>query len=717
MFTQPLMIGSTYRVKFKSLFERHGVCTTPGVTCLHKGGGVFRLEQITNFRDVVYGGIKLYDVFFKPLGISELDYRNYFDDKPADEYSPEYTTKTVSNIIGDYEAGADMDGRLTARPIKRIAKHEIHVETGKSILKRHVKDKVNYASYPIYKFVDVIDANDMIWAPELTIADFPEIDIREYRDLSMVIHLGYTHDPAVLDPMLLSIRERMAAFGWRPSLIKMYATATKWMSPEEYDAVKQIKIPATIEVITDDANDIKNDKATMMRKSAIGEMVIEGGALKKIVETEHKDGSVDDPASEISVDAIIRHNVIIDNRLFLTKCVEGDIYEEGDDYYVVEKKKYTIDGVNKEAKCFKKLRETYDYSIGDPCIAYRVADDNEINDRYIKQSEGRLEEDEKLFIRNPGTWTPVPYGHNSDYAEDQLFYRTGNETYVQTSDTTRDLEKTYFIILTDDFNQVTYREANANDFDESGEFPNGSNEGFYELQGEETYTFREPSGIERADPSIVLYVKSPDTYSKVNSIVKDKGFVYYTRAVVLKEVYGTDRSLPLLGFKFDYNDVFNKPKTITLQLEDIIETAAQEMNVVLPDSSVGDDFWGRFMGRKFRWEETPDENDPTVKETFDTFISEETKYLLSEKSGRLLGDSGTIYKEVYIRDTDKQKRNYYMQYVTQQKTLEEQKVRIAELEKALVTLQQSNTDLANERDVLKEENNDLERQIRELTQG
>ena len=258
MFTQPLMIGSTYRLKFKSLFERHGVCTTPGVTCLHKGGGVFRLEQITNFRDVVYGGIKLYDVFFKPLGISEMDYRNYFDDKPADEYEPEYATKEVSNVIGDVESTSTADGRLTTRSIKRIVKHEVHVETGKSILKRHVKDKVNYASYPIYKFVDVIDANDMIWVPELTIAEFPEVDIREYRDLSLVIHLGFTHDPATLDPMLLSIRERMAAFGWRPSLIRMYATATKWMSPEEYEAVKQIRIPATIETITNDPNDIKN---------------------------------------------------------------------------------------------------------------------------------------------------------------------------------------------------------------------------------------------------------------------------------------------------------------------------------------------------------------------------------------------------------------------------------------------------------------------------
>ena len=178
---------------------------------------------------------------------------------------------------------------------------------------------------------------------------------------------------------------------------------------------------------------------------------------------------------------------------------------------------------------------------------------------------------------------------------------------------------------------------------------------------------------------------------------------YYTRTIVSKESYGTDRSLPLLGFKFDYNDVFNKPKTITLQLEDIIEAASETMNVVLPNCNLNDEFWSKFYGRKFRWVETPDENDPTVTETLEVVISDETKYLLSEKTGMLLGDSGIVYKEVYVRDTGKQKRNYYMQYVTQLKTLEEQKTRIAELESALRSMQQSNDELQSEKEALEAE--------------
>jgi hypothetical protein len=159
----------------------------------------------------------------------------------------------------------------------------------------------------------------------------------------------------------------------------------------------------------------------------------------------------------------------------------------------------------------------------------------------------------------------------------------------------------------------------------------------------------------------------------------------------------------LLGSKFDYNDVLNKPKTITLQLEDIIEAASETMNVVLPNRDLNNKFWGKFYGRKFRWVELKDQNDPTVTETLEVIISDATKYLLSEKTGMLLGDSGVVYKEVYVRDTGKQKRNYYMQYVTQLKTLEEQKTRIAELESALRSMQQTNDELQSEKEALEAE--------------
>ena len=700
MFTQPLMIGSTYRLKFKSVFERHGVCTTPGVTCLHKGGGVFRLEQITNFRDVIYSGIKLYDVFFKPLGISEMDYRGYFDDKPADEYEPEHTVKTVTNVVGDYEA-ATVNGALTTRPIKKVVKNEIHVETGRSILKRHLKDKVNYASYPIYKFVDVIDANDMIWVPELTIAEFPEIDIREYRDLSLVIHLGYTHDPATLDPMLLSIRERMAAFGWRPSLIRLYATATKWMSPDEYDAIKEIRIPATIETITNDPKDLLSDKATVMRKSILHEMMIDNGSLKQIVEPQ-ADGSVVDPTSEVSVDAIMRHKQIIDNNLFLTECNPTEVFIKDDVYYVEEN--IAHEGVTIVAH--RMLREGYDYQVGDPCVAYKLATEEEVTKfETLVENGTAVQDSDQLYIRVEGQWNPIPYGENANYDPSQLFTRAEHVEYSQTRDRIKKNGKQYYIQEVNEYGStVGFRPAVETDF-EDGEFPEKTgNLGFYELSSDSEYVYKEATEAEITNPQTVLYVKNPDTYEPAVAIEEDTE--YFIKVHPLKEDYSTYRdpplvgSLQLLGFKFDYDDDFGKPKTITLQLEDIIEAASSTLAVVLPSadlttSSEDDPFWQKFMGRRFRWERKPEGSiDPTLTESIEFTITNESRHFLAEKSGLLLGESGTIYKEIYVKDSGKQKRNYYMQYVIQQKKLDDQKRRIADLEAALITLTRQNESLA-----------------------
>ena len=694
MFTQPLMIGSTYRLKFKSVFERHGVCTTPGVTCLHKGGGVFRLEQITNFRDVIYSGIKLYDVFFKPLGISEMDYRGYFDDKPADEYEPEHTVKTITNVVGDYEA-ATVNGALTTRPIKKVVKNEVHVETGRSILKRHLKDKVNYASYPIYKFVDVIDANDMIWVPELTIAEFPEIDIREYRDLSLVIHLGYTHDPATLDPMLLSIRERMAAFGWRPSLIRLYATATKWMSPAEYDAIKEIRIPATIETITNDPKDLRFNKATVMRKSILHEIMIDSGALKQIVEP-NEDGTVTDPTSEVSVDAIMRHKQIIDNRLFFTECDPTEVFSKDDVYYVEE----NVSHEDTTIIVHRMLREGYDYQIGDPCIAYRLATDDEIvTFKSLVENATAIQDSNQLYVKVDGQWNQIPFGENTNYDSSQLFTRAEHVEYSQTRDRIRQNGKQYYIQEVNEYGStVGFRPAVETDF-EDGEFPDATgNLGFYELSSDSEYVYRQATETEISDPQTVLYVKNPDTYEPAVAVEDNKE--YFIKVQPLKEVYATDKSLPLLGFKFDYDDDFGKPKTITLQLEDIIEAASSTLAVVLPSAeltteSESDPFWEKYMGRRFRWERKPEGSiDPTLTESIEVTITNETKHFLAEKSGLLLGESGTIYKEIYVKDSGKQKRNYYMQYVIQQKKLDDQKRRIADLEAALVSLTKQNESLA-----------------------
>ena len=672
MFTQPLIIGSTYRLKFKSAFERHGVCSTPGVTCLHQGGGVFRLEQITNFRDLVLAGIKLYDVFFAPLGFTQEQYARYFDGKPDDELTPEYTTETISNEIPDVVSVTDENGALVVADRRSVVKHDVHVETGRSLLKKHYKDDVNYASYPIYKFVDVIDTNDVIYVPELTIAEFPEIDIREYKDLSLVVHLGYIDTPNKLDPMLLAIRERMAVYGWRPSLIKLYATDTKWMGPNEYARIQNLRVPATIEVIDENNRDYM-----------IGETAIIGGQMKKIVET------VTDVGTELAVGAVAKKPQVLDDRLFRTKCQDGDVFETGRNYFVAKPMTYN----GQQIACWKLLKEGIDYTIGNPCIYYREATDAELEDDNIDK-----------FAREDDNHVAVEYGHHGDYAPERLFARIETHTWQQTVDLSRVDDKTYYIRVAAD----NYREAIASDFEEDGSFK--SDVIYYDPEIVE-YSYTQATDDEIADPNHVLYVVVPYTYTKTTDIKEGK--TYFVRVLdvddhgiptgyttVYKEEWATVSThdargnitrvgtLDLMGFKFEYNDTFGQAKTITLQLEDIIEAAGEELSVVLPDKDFDyAKFWQRFDGRMFRWTEEDESGDSSLSETIETVVSPDSIGFLSQKAGRLLGQSGQIYKEIYVKDSGKQKRNYYMQYVIQSKTVDDQKRRIAELEEAIVQLQ------------------------------
>ena len=143
-----------------------------------------------------------------------------------------------------------------------------------------------------------------------------------------------------------------------------------------------------------------------------------------------------------------------------------------------------------------------------------------------------------------------------------------------------------------------------------------------------------------------------------------------------------------MGYKFDYDDTFGQNKSMILQLEDIIEVVNSTTNVMLPSKDLNYQvFWKKYDGRKFRWVEYPEANNPTVSVTLETIVSEDSKDLLSEKTGVLLGQSGQIAKETYIKNSGEQKHNYYMRYVIQQKQVEDQKARIAALEQALIQTQ------------------------------
>ena len=317
MLNQQLILGSVYRVKFKGVFERHGVCSTPGLTCLHQGNGVFRLEAITTYRTLVHSGVKLYDTFFQPLGISREEYEQYYSDKPADKYSPVYEVQTIDDIKSQTEWARDKDGGLV--PIKKTVTTSIEkfTETGESRLAKFAKDSVDFAHTPIYKFIDAVDPDDIVYAPALTIEGFPEIELSLYQDLSLVFRLGYFDDPTKLDPMLLAMRERLAAYGIRPKLIKLYSTGSKYMNPDEYEALKSVRLPAEIVTIDEDAR--YSDYA--------GRKVITTNSVKSIVDADEPD------ITQVSFNSLKAQPMVMDRRLFSKTIDPNDYFNGNSNYY------------------------------------------------------------------------------------------------------------------------------------------------------------------------------------------------------------------------------------------------------------------------------------------------------------------------------------------------------------------------------------------------
>jgi len=327
MLNQQLILGSVYRVKFKGVFERHGVCTTPGLTCLHKGNGVFRLEAITTFRTLVLSGVKLYDTFFAPLGITSEEYDQYYSDKPADKYSPVYAVQEVKekDTQTEWAMAKDNPGQLI--PIKKTVTvtNEKFVETGESVLAKYAKDSVNFAAYPIYKFVDVVDPNDIVYAPALTIDGFPEIEISEYQDLSLVFRLGYFDDPTKLDPMLLAIRERMAAYGVKPRYIKLYSTGSKFMNPDEYEKVRNVRLPAEVIQIPEDA----------LASDYVEKQIIQTNKILIIKDPAEGEQLADD---EIDFKTLKAREMILDGRLYRVEVDGNDLFNGSSTYYELLKR-------------------------------------------------------------------------------------------------------------------------------------------------------------------------------------------------------------------------------------------------------------------------------------------------------------------------------------------------------------------------------------------
>ena len=355
MLDQQLVVGKTYRFKFKSEFERHGVCTSSGVTCLHRGNGIFRLEEIATAKDILLQGVSMYENFFKPLGMSEAEANAYYNGKPENAYTKEFITqkvkteRTYTELVPNESASGDPKAVLRKAEGERAE----WVESGSSVVTRQFFEELNYSRFPIYKLVDVVDPDDVLYVPEKAIEGFPEVSIREYRDMTLAIDLGFWDDPGKLDGMLKSVRERIATYGVQPLNIKLFSADSKWMNPDEFKEVSKLQVPGELVKIT-----------TENYKDYLHNSVVIDGTLKSIVVDSSK---ITDDNTQVALEAIIcKEAQVIGPHLMLEEVPTTElVYVSGFQYYVKD--------VNSEL--WIKLNENVDWNPGDEIPHYTKTTD------------------------------------------------------------------------------------------------------------------------------------------------------------------------------------------------------------------------------------------------------------------------------------------------------------------------------------------------------
>ena len=606
MLSQPLMLGSIYRLKLKGRFERHGVCSTAGAKCLHPGNGVFRLEQISTFRDLVRAGIDLLNNFFTPVGISEDEYRAYFSDKPADEYEPEYVKQTVVSTKTEKESYTPEGTTETVtKDIVKVTTTEIFKESGRSILKKHADDSIAYANYPIYKFSDVVDSEDIIYVPELAIDGFPEIDISAYRDLSLVFNLGLFDKPEQLDPMLLAIRERMAIYGIRPKNIKLYSTGTKWLNPDEYNAVKALRQPTVTGIIPE----IPVEDPDSVIDQYVNKQIVVAGALKKLVK--------DTPSTsrEVQISKLASKPVNVDATLFLTECKQGEVFKDGVQYY--EQK--TWDDPS-------QLVLVEDFNVGDPVISFVphtvTAEDKSTNyARFFKKSEV------KYVMYNYGTERNNTKGYGTEEGESTnkvptyYYYK-----YVKTVVDDVVTEEGYIPASKEDIEDVTIP--------------------LYRMVPE-TYV---PCTAEDAQSWVVGTTEDTEVY-------ESKSVTRHGVGIYKKENYLSSGALELLGGKLDYVNPDGIGKSLTLDLASIVTLAQQVEKTVSMSPEVRTRYEGR-VAQYFL-------QDPVTGEYYGVQFTITASGTIPADGTvvDIMGQSGIWAKELQFLEEQVSGRNYYLEYV------------------------------------------------------
>ena len=623
MLDQQLVVGKTYRFKFKSEFERHGVCTSSGVTCLHQGNGIFRLEEIATIHDILLQGVSMYENFFKPLGMSEAEANAYYNGKPDNAYTKEYVTRkikterTFTEVVPDGNVG-------NAKAILRKVEGERAewVESGASVITRQFFEDLSYSRFPIYKLVDVVDPDDVLYVPEKAIEGFPEVGIREYQNMTMAIDLGYWDNPGKLDGMLKSVRERLAVYGVQPLDISLFSADSRWMNPDEFKEVSKLQVPGELKKITEENY-----------KRYLHNSVVIDGTLKSIVVDESE---ITDPDTQVSLDAIIcKKAQVIGPNLMLEEVPESElVYQSGNQYY-----KY------REAGLYLKLNENVDWNPGDPIPHYE------------KTKDESRDGSKKYFIDNGPVYAII--GDSTQKVEERseevlAYVAAGNALYKCNEYTL--VPKDSILVAGGLYFQK----------DENGDFKiveisddTTAPDGIY------THTENYSAATEvyvKANPTEVYFTKTSD-HSFVESSISDMSKLYEKNTFLYMN-FASDKMLALVGKNCEYTNPFGIRTTTQLDAEGIVVLATNETPMTISNQVVANLYKGRWF------EFTVDIIDQETHEVVGTQdcaveITDTNWKDIKQYKGNIIGTGGvdcSIWRDVNVI-TDELSRSYYRMYV------------------------------------------------------
>lgn len=609
MLEQQLLVGRTYRFTFKPEFERHGVCSTTGVTCLHKGGGVFTVKQITTYADLIRANdANLYESFFAPLGISKDDYRSYFNGAPVDQYEPVYTAVPV---ITAENKTVESEGKTSIVTVKSV--REKLLETGTSVVTKQRIEELNFSNGPIYKLEDVVaGVEDVLWVPELAIKGIPEVSIEEFRNVSLAVDIGYWDKPEEMDNILTRIREDLMMYGIPPLKVNLVSVDTKWLNRDEYNALTNIRIPGKPAYVTVDN-----------RAEMIGKQIVIGGRLKTIVQSADEGF---DPSEQIVIDDIITRKVDISLAKFVKELERTVTLADGRTAYL---DMYFDENVSYLTKTDPDLPiyQSVDAISGDLIPTFRVLGPGETSDDKYTDLGPHYEmvkvSDVSDEVKNYYTkiqWFQEFTGTIDPSAT--YYYDNGmNMVPIKGSDVVDDGTTKYYVDAGKTYDEITPEEA------QTGAYV------AYQKISEHTFVADEQG----------IYVKVP----------------------MYRLDYSTDESVKMVGKTFTYTPAEGGVLTTSTVLKpaDIAVFANTVARKVKMDSTVA----GMYSGLWFEYVGKDDKDHDVLKSWIigSTIPSE-----VEGKLGTIYGTKGELSQEVYLSDPEiVHERNYYRRYKDAEKAL------------------------------------------------